>query len=182
MTPNAKRALNFGGGTPNKRARMTNAVIIRGPRSEMKTNTKGITHTAATASNLTLAIDQGVGNEDRVGSKIKVWRMTGQIYSVVPCRVDLLLPNSSDDQSPAYSYYADPDRRTYNVLHTWSFRPQQATNSEFFQINYKFPVGLIQRYDGATDADVNSHALVLRVTCPTSETILGSARLWFTDQ
>ena len=89
----AKRALNFG--TPaSKRRRIGNTVVLRaGPKPEMKHASYTVSHSASTNANLSLStMSQGTSVNNRVGNKIKIWRITGTLNSVLPIKAHLLAP------------------------------------------------------------------------------------------
>lgn len=180
--PRAKRALDFGPSTmvrPAKRSRRTVAVRRIGMKPEMKHQVFSLSHTSVAGSNLDITnISQGAGSDERVGAKIKSWSIDVLIESAVACKVEVLMPIDNSATAPANLSYELPDRDTYSVLGTYTFNPSVAA-SQIFQVNHSFPLGVVTRYDDELSSIRNK--MYLRVTTPSSATILGRVRLWYTD-
>ena len=180
----AKRALNFG--TPNaKRQRNeTTMVVYRGVKPEMKYYDVVLSYTASTALTLTLNdVGQGTGVQNRVGGKIKIWRIEYSLTestSSATVLVDLLINNTTGG-TVGHTYPFMPDRRTVSSLKRTFHQSGTQNGPKGMLVSHKLPLGVVSKYAGASGTSINSNQIVARILTPAAEDISGNFRIWFTD-
>ena len=180
MTMTAKRALNFG--TPaSKRRRTGNTVVLRaGPKPEMKHASYIVSHTGATFANLSLStMAQGTSVNNRVGNKIKIWRITGVLTSAAPVKAHLLMPyDPSATPTSGFSSTSVSDQMNYKI---WTLNPSITGSANVFDVNYRFPSGIVVRYGSSTSTDILKNHLYFQTNTGASSTVNGQIRIWYTD-
>jgi len=183
MTPSAKRALNFGGNTPNKRQKRSTMVVYRGSKPEMKQMVTTLAYTSSTAQNYRLNdVVAGAGPNERVGAKIKIWSIDGFFESngSVPLRLDLQVGNNAATTS-THTYAQPVDRDGGWVMKQWVASVGSSPNVAGHFFRHNLPMGMITKYANATATSQNSNAINLKITSLTSTSGSGYARIWYTD-
>ena len=178
----AKRALNFG--TPSrKRTKAQPYVLYRGLNPEMKYHDQIIPYSAKTTVTLNLCdVAQGTDVDERIGAKIKVWRIEYFLAQVSgdPIRVDLLISNIAGHVF-AHGYDGSIDRQRCSHLKTSVLHSGSSLNSRGALVHHKLPYGVVVKYSGILGSTVNANQLIAQVTTPTATTITGYFRIWYTD-
>ena len=180
----AKRALNFGTPSTSKRRRTmgaTTVVLRTGPKPEMKHTSYTLAHSAVANANLSLStLAQGSDVNNRIGNKVKIWRITGQINSDEPIKAHLLMPyDASATPATGFSSTNVTDQMNYKI---WCLNPSDVTNGpNVYDINYKFPSGIVVRYGSSTSTDVIKNHLYFQTNTPSATTVSGYIRIWYTD-
>lgn len=163
---------------------------VRLNRPELKTFSTGLSALLATNTLSVVKpcnIAQGVDVNERVGNKIRVWRI--EVRGTCDNRLDNLIIRKSTATDPVItdfrgtpgSYVLDEKRTQFiELVH----RQSRDTNSNAtFKMSHKFRGGLVVSYNGPAGTDgidnevvwcvVNRQAISLATTC--------SVRVWFTD-
>jgi len=177
----AKRALNFGTPSSVKRRRLARRPMprYRLSKPEMKAGDLTLSHSAATASNLELsAIAAGTADNNRIGNRVKAWRIQGRFVSQDPFRVEILMMNDASD-SPSNTADQLYNYRTAVSFGTYVF-PTEVANS-VYDFDHKLPLGLNLTYNGTASTDITRNRLFARITSGTATTITGEMRIYFTD-
>lgn len=185
-TPRAKRALNFGPNTPNKRSKNQNTMVLyRGIKPEMKHASVSISHSTALASDLCVnAIPNGTSFENRIGAKIKIWNVEYFVaeYAGTPVtlKLDMYLGDTSTDFSTHLLANAFP-REKYTLLKTIVATPHGTPNQDGVYGNHRLPLGVVTRYNSTTAASIVDNAINVRIQTSTATTVAGYFRIWYTD-
>lgn len=188
QTPAAKRRLNFGN-TPAarsaKRARRADVVVVRGNKAEMKSSTTTVAYSAATADTFAISnIAAGSGRGFRIGNKIKVWAIEYFLGSSdsANIRVDIL-NSSSGTASPtvSHTYYTEVNRDDYQLIETHTLHNGTLINSNGCYQVIKLPVGINCKYNGTLSTNCITNQLLAHITTPSSATVSGYFRIWYTD-
>lgn len=180
----AKRALNFGTPNSKRQKREQTMVIYRGMKSEMKHLVTNITYAGATV--LTLGINtvaQGTSSAERVGSKIKIWRIDYIIEnqsSSNSVRVTLQIPNIVGAAS-ALQYSGAVARDDVTLLKDTYYHSGTSQSPRGIMQTHKLPLGVVSKYAGAAGTTINSNQIQARITTSGAETLVGHFRIWFTD-
>ena len=178
----ARRALEFS--TPGSAKRRKNtpgvtSVIYRGVRPEMKAADYPVTHTSTTAFNLHMTgLAQGTGVFERIGNKVKVWRIEGIVKADVPVRIQILAPNDAktapfNTNDKLFNYRSDRLLAEY-VLDA------QVANS-WKHVNYKLPLGQNAVYNGSVSGSIVKGSIYVRLLTAASTTLGGEFRIYYTD-
>ena len=163
-----------------KRSKPAPLPLYRTTKPEMKFGNVDIAHTTTTASDLIInPVAQGVDNNERVGNKIKIWRIEWFIRSSEPVRVDLVMPN---DASVTATHTIDQpvDRDKFIQLKSQSYNPGVAANQLYFD-SLSLPYGIISKYEGALGSSINKNKISVRMFTPSSTSVGGYFRIWYTD-
>lgn len=183
-TPSAKRALQFGSGTPAKRQRMTTRSMSRrvyGIKPEMKDFSVTVSHSAATASDhLLSAINNGSAEYERIGAKVKFWNIECCFVSPESFRLDLYIPNDPTTTS-THTYSTAMDSESYTKLGTYYFNNNVSGKYEGQYFFHKLPLGVVSKWSGTAGTTVVKNAIQARITTHSSTTVTGYFRLWYTD-
>ena len=180
----AKRALNFG--TPNaKRQRMEPTMVVyRGVKPEMKYYDVVLTYSAAQAITITLNdVAQGTGVQNRVGGKIKIWRIEYSLQETSSSNtvlVDLLINNTAGGTIP-HTYPFMPDRRSVVALKRTFHQSGTNNGPKGMLVSHKLPMGVVSKFSGAAGTTINNNQIVARILTPAAEDITGNFRIWYTD-
>lgn len=177
----AKRALNFGPTPMTKRRRTVpvSTARYRLSKPEMKAADFSITHTSVSESNTDLSqLSLGTGVNNRVGSRVKAWRIQGRFTASQPIRIELLMMNDASDSPTNTAITLYNYRRAVN-LGTYIY-DLQVSNS-LVDFDHKLPIGLNMTYDGTASTDIVRNKVVARITTATATTVSGEFRLYFTD-
>lgn len=179
----AKRSLDFG--TPRrKRTRIQPTLVLyRGVKPEMKYLTTTITYSAAVAGTYDInGVPQGGAEDNRIGAKIKIWSIEYVLAQASgdPIRVDLLLNNVSGG-TISHAYDGAIERNKVTVLDTRFLHSGADENSRGVLIRKKLPFGVVSKYTAALGSSVNHNQMVARITTPSSTTVSGYFRIWYTD-
>ena len=178
----AKRALNFGTPSTTKRRRtMAPTIVVRGTKGEMKTLVTNISHSATTLSNtLPNEVAGGSDNGQRVGNRIKIWRVECTVSGSSACKATLTLPYKASATSLASSVYNGFVTQTDGItVFTRALNPGASADNVHY-INYKFPMGLVTRFGSSTSSDIEKNRLIFALSSP-SATLNGAVRIWYTD-
>lgn len=179
----AKRALIFDAPSAKKRRTMTPRprTLVRVSKPEMKHISFLLSHTATTGANLDItAIPQGSDVNERIGNKIKIWRISGVVNCTVPTLAHLIMPYDAST-TPTNTYSAATVVNDNMYFNTYCLNPHTTANANCFEINHKFPMGLVTRYGDGTATDIVKNKLVFQTNCPTTATVNGFIRVWYTD-
>lgn len=166
--------------------------IANANRGEMKmaTWTSSGTVTQGTQNVLDLtSLIQGVGDDQRVGNRIKVWRIEVRGYAIG--QLDHYILQKHGTVNPVYTdfgtgAYAFVDAGSTNKFTEWlSFRSLCITpgsNASYREV-LKFPMGLVVHYDDSTTQPVQNGVLfVSRNTTTVDYAQNFSLRIWYTDK
>ena len=180
----AKRALNFGTPTAKKQRVEPTMVIYRGVKPEMKYFDVIPDYAAKTDVTVTLNdVTQGTGVQNRVGGKIKIWRIEYSLTessSFATVCVDLLINNTAGGTIP-HTYPFMADRRTVTQLKRTFHQSGTSNGPKGMFVSHKLPLGIVSKFAGAAGTTINHNQIVARILTPASETITGNFRIWFTD-
>lgn len=177
----AKRALNFGSTPAKKRRRAASkgAVIYRMSKPEMKAADFTLSHVTATASNTDLTqLTPGTGVNNRIGNRVKAWRVQGRFIGSVPFRIEILMMNDASDtpsntSTTLYNYRRAVSLGSY--VYDWT------VSNSVCDFDHRLPMGLNITYDGTAATDCTRGKIFARITTAVSTTIDGEFRLYFTD-
>lgn len=184
-TPSAKRKLNFGP-SPYAKRRKTMAYIpqpYRVIKPEMKHVVIPLVHAAAGSIRSLTAIASGADNGQRVGNKIRIYNIEYVVSGGTPfsSRLDLCVGNDATlPGAPIVTFDTALDRQAYTSLKTRFMNNGSASQAGFMGF-HKIPGGLLVKYGGPTAASVNSNNLLANVATPSSATLSGYFRIWYTD-
>lgn len=179
----AKRSLNFGTPSGKRQKSQPTMVVYRGLKPEMKFFTTTLTHSTSTSTSVSIAApSQGTAVNQRVGAKIKVWRIEYVVAQASgnPVRVDLLINNLAG-ATISSTYDSEVDRNNVALIKT-RFHTSGSNNSSLGSyVSHKLPYGVICKYGGSAGTTINTNQIVAHVTTPSSTTVTGYFRIWFTD-
>lgn len=181
----ARRALNFTGNTPSKRMRPNPAVVYRtlGVKPEMKHATTTIAHTTTASDQVINEIANGAGNNQRIGSKIKIHGIEVCLTATtatVPYSLDIVLPNDAST-APTTAYGEAINRQDNALLRTVFLTPNGVPNTRGYKFYHKLPYGIVARYSSTAGASINDNAILCHLTSQSNITIVGYYRIWYTD-
>lgn len=180
----AKRALNFG--TPrSKRARksVSSMLLYRPLTPEVKFNDLPIVYNSASAATFFInSINQGTAVFNRVGAKVKVYKVEYVIAQASgdPVRVDLLLNNVAGS-SPAHTFDTSINRRLFSILSTKYLHSGASLNSRGALVTYNLPYPVIAKFGDALGSTINAGQIAARITTPSATTVTGYFRVFYTD-
>lgn len=167
----------------SKRARTAARPVGRvyGVKPEMKNTSLAFNYAATQNLNIDLtAIANGSINGERVGAKVKFWNVEVVMQSSDPLRADILIPQITNTL-PSYNSNSLGAPQDYVVLHKEFFAPSDATNTQPHYFNYRFPMGVVSKWDGSAAADITKNQLILRLMSPAATDFTGIVRCWYTD-
>lgn len=180
----ARRRLDFT--SPSKKRRTTNQplVLYRGLRPEMKFFDTAIPYNSKTTlSTCVNLLSVGGSNGDRIGTRIKMYRIQARIYQTVnttPVRIDIIIPNVPD-VGPTISYASLTNHLVDRSIFT-KYLHSGTTNAPLgYFLNHKLELPLTAKYGGNTGTDINHNAIYFVMSTPATETITCNVRVWYTD-
>lgn len=188
----AKRRLDFSKVTDlplTKRVRKVER-IVRLNRPELKTFSTGLTTLQAINSISVVKpcnIQQGSDVNERIGNKIRVWRI--EVRGNSDNRLDNLIirkttstdPVIGDFRTPAGSYVLDEKRTQFvELVHKQS---NDTNSNATFKMSYKFRGGLLVSYNGPNGTDGIDNEVIWVVVNRSSVACVStcSVRIWYTD-
>ena len=177
--------LNFG--TPNRKRprRFQQPVMLyRSIKPEMKNLVTTLAY--GPAINLTLGLNvvsQGAATFERIGSKIKIWRIDYMIENVNnsnAVRVTLQIPNIVGAAS-TQNFASSVDRESFTLLKDTIYHSGTAQSPRGILQSHQLPVGVVSKYAGVAGTTINHNQIQARITTSGTETLSGYFRIWYTD-
>jgi len=174
-----KRAL-FPPNTPSKRQRM----MWSNRRSPHKPETKfgifTINHSAVAASTtLPTAIQNGNGNGERIGSKIRVLNL--EIFAVgttLPYRVIVYTPKVATNTITLGTNTAPVDVRNFNVLFDTYV---DTSDNTYLRKRVMLKYGQKVLYNGTATTAYIENPIKMLIQTAGPDTVTGFVRTWYTD-
>ena len=178
----AKRMLDFG--TPRRvRRRQAPVVLYRSIRPEIKYKQFNLTYsTVASTTQFLSSIGQGSGVDERIGAKVKIYKVEYILAQTSgdPIRVDISINNVAD-ATPAHTFSQAANRTTQTMLSTKFLHSGANLNSRGGMVVVKMPYPVMSKYTGSGSDTVSSGQVIAHITTPTTTTITGYFRVYYTD-
>lgn len=152
-------------------------------KPEMKHSAAVISYSAITFAALPIMqLGTGTSRQSRVGNKIKLHAIEIFLSNTggAPIRCDLVQP-IDDTTTPAYTFAGVLDRSINQVISENQLAPGSNNPSEVWQYYHRFTPPRNVTYKDATLGSCQKGNIHLCLSTPSSATISGYYRLWFTD-
>jgi len=172
-------------GTPRRqRRRQAPLLLYRSVRPEIKYKQFNVTayNNISAATFFISAIGQGSDVQDRIGARVKIYKVEYILAqtSGESIRVDLSINNVAGS-TPSHTFTQAANRTTQTMLSTKFLHSGANLNSRGAMVLYKLPYPLLSKYTSSSAASGSSGQLVAHVTTPTTTTVTGYFRVYYTD-